>query len=108
MCLFSSTSTVSQYEDENSINFAKLLNNTSEQVYIVPESFWNQVKMIFFLLGIPYKSVYDMYSPEYAYDEDNEASEEEDVEKAPEFVSETMNLVVNEGETISLPCIVTR
>ena len=49
-----------------------------------------------------------MYSPEYAYDEDNEVSEEEDVEKAPEFVSETINLVVNEGETISLPCIVTR
>merc|ERR1719186_1272729 len=28
--------------------------------------------------------------------------------KAPGFVSETMNLVVNEGETIRLPCIVTR
>ena len=49
-----------------------------------------------------------MYNPEYAYDEDNEVSEEEDVEKAPEFVSETINLEVNEGETISLPCIVTR
>ena len=58
--------------------------------------------------GIPYKSVYDMYSPEYAYDEDNGVSEEEDVEKAPEFVSKTMNLVVNEGETIVLPCVVTR
>ena len=58
--------------------------------------------------GIPYKSVYDMYNPEYAYDEDNGVSEEEDVEKAPEFVSKTMNLVVNEGETIVLPCVVTR
>ena len=58
--------------------------------------------------GIPYVSVYDMYNPEYAYDEDNEVSEQEDAEKAPEFVSEAVNLVVNEGETISLPCIVTR
>ena len=49
-----------------------------------------------------------MYSPEYAYDEDNGVSEEEDVAKAPEFVSKTMNLVVNEGETIVLPCVVTR
>ena len=64
--------------------------------------------MNIFVPGTPYKSVYDMYSPEYAYDEDNEVSEEEDVEKAPAFVSETKNLVVNEGETISLPCIVTR
>ena len=50
----------------------------------------------------------DLYSPEYDYDEDNEVSEEGAVMKAPGFVSETMNLVVNEGETIRLPCIVTR
>ena len=53
-------------------------------------------------------SIEDLYSPEYAYDEDNEVSEEGDVMKAPGFVSETINLVVNEGETITLPCIVTR
>eukprot|EP00090_Calanus_glacialis_P007213 TRINITY_DN15667_c0_g1_i4.p1 TRINITY_DN15667_c0_g1~~TRINITY_DN15667_c0_g1_i4.p1 ORF type:complete len:475 (-),score=83.63 TRINITY_DN15667_c0_g1_i4:269-1693(-) len=59
-------------------------------------------------LGLPYDSIEDLYSPEYDYDEDNEVSEEGDVMKAPGFVSETMNLVVNEGETIRLPCIVTR
>jgi len=59
-------------------------------------------------LGIPYRSVEDMYSPEYAYDEDNEVSEEEDGEVTPGFVSDTINLVVNEGDTIILPCIVTR
>jgi len=59
-------------------------------------------------VGLPYGSLEDLYSPEYDYDEDNEVSEEGDVMKAPGFVSETMNLVVNEGETIRLPCIVTR
>ena len=59
-------------------------------------------------LGLPYGSIEDLYSPEYAYDEDNEVSEEKDIMKAPGFVSETLNLVVDEGETIRLPCIVTR
>eukprot|EP00091_Calanus_sinicus_P007342 TRINITY_DN1834_c0_g1_i8.p1 TRINITY_DN1834_c0_g1~~TRINITY_DN1834_c0_g1_i8.p1 ORF type:complete len:294 (-),score=50.93 TRINITY_DN1834_c0_g1_i8:1308-2189(-) len=59
-------------------------------------------------LGLPYGSLEDLYSPEYDYDEDNEVSEEGDLMKAPGFVSQTINLVVNEGETIRLPCIVTR
>jgi hypothetical protein len=63
---------------------------------------------MFVCLGLPYSSIEDLYSREYDYDEDNEVSEEGDVMKAPGFVSETMNLVVNEGETIRLPCIVTR
>ena len=64
--------------------------------------------MIYFHSGLPYGSLEDLYNPEYDYDEDNEVSEEGAVMKAPGFVSETMNLVVNEGETIRLPCIVTR
>jgi len=59
-------------------------------------------------LGLPYGSLEDLYNPEYNYDEDNEVSEEKAVMKPPGFKSETMNLVVNEGETITLPCIVTR
>jgi hypothetical protein len=63
---------------------------------------------MFFCLGLPYSSIEDLYSPEYKYEEDNEMSEEGDVMKAPGFVSETLQLVVKEGETIRLPCIVTR
>ena len=59
-------------------------------------------------LGLPYSSVEDLYSAEYAYDEDNEVSEEGDVMKTPGFHSETMNLVVNVGDTIRLPCILMR
>ena len=57
--------------------------------------------------GIPYGSLEDMYSPEYSYDEDNEVKEE-DVDITPKFVTETMNLVVTEGDTIVLPCVVKR
>jgi len=71
------------------------------------------IQLLFLVLplltpGLPYGSLEDLYNPEYDYDEDNEVSEEGAVMKAPGFVSETMNLVVNEGETIRLPCIVTR
>jgi len=71
-----------------------------------------RVKILFILplcsLGIPYGSLEDMYSPEYSYDEDNEVTQEEDVDVTPKFVTETMNLVVTEGDTIVLPCVVTR
>jgi len=59
-------------------------------------------------LGKPYGSLEDMYSPEYSYDEDNEVTEDKDVDVTPGFVTKTMNLVVNEGDTIILPCVVTR
>ena len=58
--------------------------------------------------GIPYGSLEDMYSPEYSYDEDNEVTEDKDDDVTPGFVTKTMNLVVNEGDTIVLPCVVTR
>ena len=57
---------------------------------------------------MPYGYVEDLYSPEYAYDDANEVSEEEEVIAAPGFVSDTLDLLVTEGETIALPCIVTR
>merc|ERR1719308_643418 len=59
-------------------------------------------------LGKPYGSLEDMYSPEYSYDEDNEVTEDKDVDVTPGFVTKTMSLVVNEGDTIILPCVVTR
>ena len=74
----------------------------------MPGIFFNHAIVTLLSSGIPYRSVEDMYSPEYAYDEDNEVSEEEDGEVTPGFVSDTINLVVNEGDTIILPCIVTR
>jgi len=59
----------------------------------------------------PYGNLEDLYNPDYEdYDENNEVSEEADdaVLKPPGFVSSSVDLVVNEGETIRLPCIVTR
>ena len=53
--------------------------------------------------GLPYKSLEDLY----AYDESDEITVDEDV-KTPEFLSKSLNLVVNQGESISLPCSVTR
>lgn len=51
-----------------------------------------------------------MYTADYEdYNDNNEVSEEEEaIMKAPSFVSSRLELVVNEGETIRLPCIVTR
>ena len=71
-------------------------------------SFLNHQRLTHAAPGIPYGSLEDMYSPEYSYDEDNEVKEEEDVDITPKFVTETMNLVVTEGDTIVLPCVVTR
>jgi len=52
--------------------------------------------------SLPYKSLEDLY----AYDESDEITVDEDV-KTPEFLSKSLNLVVNQGESISLPCSVT-
>ena len=60
------------------------------------------------LSGVPYGYVEDLYSPEYSYDDANEVSEEGEGIAAPGFVSESLDLVVTEGDTIVLPCIVTR
>jgi len=67
------------------------------------------------LLGIqasPYGNLEDLYSADYEdYDEHNEVSEEaggDAILKPPEFVSSGLDLVVNEGEVIRLPCIVSR
>ena len=43
-----------------------------------------------------------------SYDDNNEVEEEEATMKAPSFVSSPLDVVVNEGETIRLPCIVSR
>ena len=64
-----------------------------------------------FVSATPYGNLEDLYNPDYEdYDENNEVSEEADdaVLKPPGFVSSSVDLVVNEGETIRLPCIVTR
>ena len=66
---------------------------------------------IFYILGSPYGNLEDLYNPDYDdYEEHNEVSEEHDdaILKPPGFVSNELDLVVNEGETIRLPCIVTR
>lgn len=61
--------------------------------------------------GTPYGTLEDLYNPDYDdYEEHNEVSEEHDdaILKPPGFISNKLDLVVNEGETIRLPCIVTR
>ena len=60
-----------------------------------------------FVSATPYGNLEDLYNPEYEdYDQHNEVSGAE--LSAPRFVSSQLDLVVNEGETIRLPCIVTR
>ena len=53
----------------------------------------------------PYGNLEDLYG---SYDDNNEVEEEEATMKAPSFVSSPLDVVVNEGETIRLPCIVSR
>ena len=61
------------------------------------------------LPGTPYNNLEDLYSADYAdYDDNNQVSEEEAIMMAPSFVSSSLDVVVNEGETIRLPCIVSR
>ena len=61
------------------------------------------------LPGTPYNNLEDLYSTDYGdYDDNNQLSEEEAIMKAPSFVSSSLDVVVNEGETIRLPCIVSR
>ena len=58
------------------------------------------------LSGTPYGNLEDLYG---SYDDNNEVAEEEEaIMKAPSFVSLPLDVVVNEGETIRLPCIVSR
>jgi len=59
-------------------------------------------------LGLPYNSLDDLYSPDYDYDDNNEILKEGGAMKAPGFVSKELDIVVTEGDTIELPCIVTR
>lgn len=62
---------------------------------------------LYCIQATPYGNLEDLYNPEYEdYDQHNEVAELE--LKAPRFVSSQLDLVVNEGETIRLPCIVTR
>ena len=65
-----------------------------------------------FVAASPYGNLEDLYSADYEdYDEHNEVSEEaggDAILKPPEFVSSGLDLVVNEGEVIRLPCIVSR
>ena len=67
---------------------------------------------ISFVSATPYGNLEDLYNPDYEdYDENNEVSEETGADailKPPGFVSSKLDLVINEGETIRLPCIVTR
>ena len=58
--------------------------------------------------GLPYDSLEDFYFSEYSDDLTNEVIENENVQRAPAFISESMKFIVNEGETITLPCLVTR
>jgi len=58
--------------------------------------------------GLPYDSLEDFYFSEYSDDLTNEVIENENVQRAPAFISESMQFIVNEGETITLPCLVTR
>ena len=61
------------------------------------------------LSATPYNNLEDLYSADYGdYDDNNEVSEEEAIMRAPSFVSSPLDVVVNEGETIRLPCIVSR
>lgn len=61
------------------------------------------------LQGTPYGNLEDLYNTDYGdYDDNNEVNEEDAIMEAPGFVSSRLDLVVNEGETIRLPCIVTR
>ena len=67
---------------------------------------------ISFVSATPYGNLEDLYNPDYEdYDENNEVSEEAGADailKPPGFVSSKLDLIINEGETIRLPCIVTR
>ena len=59
--------------------------------------------------GTPYGNLEDLYTADYEdYDDNNKVSEEEAIMAAPGFVSPRLDLVVNEGETIRLPCVVSR
>ena len=67
--------------------------------------------MFFFFAGLPsvstpddYYSSDDYYS--YSSDDDYLSSEEKVVHTNPEFLSDSTNDWVNEGETIKLPCLV--
>ena len=57
------------------------------------------------LSATPYGNLEDLYG---SYDDNNEVAEEEAIMKAPSFVSSPLDVVVNQGETIRLPCIVSR
>jgi len=62
-------------------------------------------KCIFQLLLVlkvsTYSSFEDLYNSEYYY------TELDDIQKLPDFVTESSEVVVSEGETIILPCVVT-
>lgn len=64
---------------------------------------------IFSITGTPYNNLEDLYAADYGdYDDNNQVNEEEAVMMAPSFVSQPLDVVLNEGETIRLPCIVSR
>lgn len=64
-------------------------------------------------LGVPAKSKSEKTSDYYAddyYNADDEYADEADeqekvVHRNPKFISQTTNQLVNEGETIKLPCL---
>jgi len=59
--------------------------------------------------GVPYGSVNDLYDTNYEYDfGDNQVRDEVLITKTPKILSDPLELVVNEGQTVRLPCLVDR
>jgi len=59
--------------------------------------------------GAPYDSLNDLYDTNYDYEfGDNQVREEVFITKTPQFVSQPLQLGVNEGQTVRLPCLVDR
>eukprot|EP00092_Neocalanus_flemingeri_P000880 GFUD01000937.1.p1 GENE.GFUD01000937.1~~GFUD01000937.1.p1 ORF type:complete len:449 (+),score=131.49 GFUD01000937.1:118-1464(+) len=59
--------------------------------------------------GVPYGSINDLYDTNYEYEfGDNQVREEVFITKTPQFLSQPQEIVVNEGHTVRLPCLVDR
>eukprot|EP00092_Neocalanus_flemingeri_P000881 GFUD01000938.1.p1 GENE.GFUD01000938.1~~GFUD01000938.1.p1 ORF type:complete len:1259 (+),score=360.25 GFUD01000938.1:95-3871(+) len=59
--------------------------------------------------GVPYGSINDLYDTNYEYEfGDNQVREEVLITKTPQFLSQPQEIVVNEGHTVRLPCLVDR
>lgn len=69
---------------------------------------WFALLSVSVVSGLPYtENMDDMYSGEY--DGDNSMHVQEiAISRTPKYISESMSMLVNEGETVRLPCMVDR